>query len=240
MDYWDGNAKWHKLWLEHNEYHKIIIEILTTLVQPGWKILDIGAGSGVLSLPLCDIGCEVTALEPSAGMKNLLYEESLKRGIDIFSVDARRWEDFPDNHIQDFDLIIACNSLHLTQMNFSAALEKVFAAKPQNMFIISECCFLEIMGKKRYRDLTMVFSECFNTESSYAYHCLDDVFEHWSFRHGRFPGRFERQAALSEVIYDGHLWIKDFVTTGIHWWKRFPEGQQKGMLRPIAEGYAEQ
>ena len=61
VDYWDGNAKWHKLWVEHNAYHNKIIQLLTTFVQPGWKVLDIGAGNGVLSLPLCAIGCRVTA-----------------------------------------------------------------------------------------------------------------------------------------------------------------------------------
>jgi len=46
------------------------------MVEPGWKVLDIGAGNGVLSLPLCAIGCEVTALEPSWGMRSLF----LRRG----------------------------------------------------------------------------------------------------------------------------------------------------------------
>jgi hypothetical protein len=97
------------------------------------------------------------------------------------------------------------------------------------------------MEKRTYRDFTMVFAECSETESSYAYHCLDDVFEHWSFRHGRVPNQFERQIILSEVIYDNnHLWNKGFATTGIYWWKRFSEGQQSGMLSPLAEWYVEQ
>ena len=45
---------------------------LTTMVSPGWRVLDMGAGSGILSLPRCTIGCEVTAMEPSIGMRSLL------------------------------------------------------------------------------------------------------------------------------------------------------------------------
>lgn len=90
--FWDGYAKWYKLWIEHNNYHDRIIEVITTMVKPGWRVLDIGAGKGGLSLPLCAIGCDVTAIEPSRGMRNLFYEEDFKRGIDWVNVDERRRE----------------------------------------------------------------------------------------------------------------------------------------------------
>jgi ubiquinone/menaquinone biosynthesis C-methylase UbiE len=221
VDYWDGNAKWHKLWVEHNEYHNRIIEILTTFAQPGWKVLDVGAGNGVLAMPLCAIGCEVTVLEPSEGMRNLLYEESLKRGIGKFSVDTRRWEDVSCHHIQNYDLVIACNSLHLTQMGFSTALEKIFTARPKNVFIASEFSLPEIMGKRKYHDYTMIFAECFKTESSYAYHSLEDVFEHFISKYERLPDYDEKLDILSELIYEkGHIWKKGSAAVSMYWWTK--------------------
>jgi len=82
VGFWDGYARWYKLWMEHNHYHDRIIGMLTEHVAPGWRVLDIGSGNGVLSLPLCAIGCEVTALEPSVGMRNLLFAEAFSRGMD--------------------------------------------------------------------------------------------------------------------------------------------------------------
>jgi len=96
VSYWDGYSQWYQSWYEHNDYHHGILETLMEMVRPGWKVLDIGAGNGVLSLPLCAIGCEVRALEPSAGMRNLLHQETAKRDIHWIRVDHRRWEDISD------------------------------------------------------------------------------------------------------------------------------------------------
>ena len=87
VGFWDGYARWYKLWVEHNSYHAPIIDFLRQTVEPGWRVLDIGAGSGVLSLPLSAMGCEVTAIEPSIQMRRLLFEEMFRRGMDA---DGRR------------------------------------------------------------------------------------------------------------------------------------------------------
>ena len=63
----DSHVQSYKLWMEHKNYHDRIIHALTTMISLGWRVLDIGAGRGILSLLLCAIGCDVTAMEPSAG-----------------------------------------------------------------------------------------------------------------------------------------------------------------------------
>ena len=90
LSFWDGYAPWYRLWMEHTGYHNRIIEALTDMVRPGWKVLDIGAGNGVLSLPLAAIECEVTALEPSIGMRTLLYEETFRQGLKTSSSSGRQ------------------------------------------------------------------------------------------------------------------------------------------------------
>ncbi|MDP2755432.1 MAG: class I SAM-dependent methyltransferase [Nitrospirota bacterium] len=224
VKFWDSYSKWYKLWMEHNNYHDRIIEVLTTMVEPGWKVLDIGAGNGVLSLPPCAIGCDVTALEPSIGMRNLLFEEAFKRGIDWINVNERRWEDMPFHQLKGYDLIMACNSLHLTQMGFGEAVEKIFQANPKYVFVITELGPQEIKVKWHYSNHTMAFSKCYEAESSFAYHSMNESFEHWAFKKGRRPYPDEEIDIKAQLIFeDGHFWMKDAAYVGMYWWKRKDE-----------------
>jgi len=219
--YWDKNAKWHKVWAEHNTYHSRIIDILKTFVLPGWRVLDIGAGNGVLSIPLSALGCRVTALEPSEGMRKLLEDESRRKSLTAFPIEFRKWEDMPLQEVYGYDLIVASNSLHLTEIGFTAALQKVFLAKPINAFIILEKSSLELPAKSTFQEYECFFEEHYITESSYAYHCHEDAFEHWCFRRGRLPGLSERPEIISALSHDrGHLWSKGQAKVNMYWWTK--------------------
>lgn len=217
--YWDENAKWYKLWAEHNTYHSRIIDILNAFVLPGWRVLDIGAGNGVLSIPMSALGCKVTALEPSEGMRKLLEDESRRKSSTAFPIEFRKWEDIPLREVYDYDLIVASNSLHLTTIGFTAALQKVFLAKPLHAFIISEKSSLELPAESAFQEYACFFEEHYITESSYAYHCHEDAFDHWCFRRGRLPGLSERPAIMSALSHErGHLWSKGKATVNMYWW----------------------
>jgi SAM-dependent methyltransferase len=219
VNYWNENAKWYKLWIEHNHYHNRIIEILTAFVQPGWRVLDIGAGNGVLSLPLCAIGCEVIAIEPSHGMRRLLYDEALKRGIDWIKVEDKKWEDIEAVYFKDYDLIMACNSLHLTGIDFHKSLQKIFNSKPKNVFLVVEH-YPGIRVKWPHDEYTQLFAQCYQTESSFAYHHIDEVFEHCSFKKGHALCHEEKMDIKARLTFShDHLWIKETALVQIFWWK---------------------
>lgn len=221
LQFWDKNAKWYKLWVEHNNYHNEIIKILTSFVKSEWKVLDIGAGNGILALPLCLIGCRVTAVEPSEGMRNLLYEEIKRTGINNVSIEIRKWEDIPLDEIAGHDLIIASNSLHVTEVGFLLSLEKIFWAKPKNIFIVTEKHFADLTSKENYLGYEMMFEKYYEIESSYAYHSLEDAFEHWTFKNGRMPVYNDKIELMLQLKYEnGHLWKKGYTTVGIFLWSK--------------------
>lgn len=219
--FWDDYARWYKLWMEHTQYHQRIIEVLLTMSEPGWRVLDIGAGNGILSFPLSRRGCEVTALEPSLAMRNLLYEEASKNRIEGLSVDERIWEEVPCDEFPNYDLIIACNTLHLTQIGLEGALAKIFRTRPINVFLITELGHADIRVKWRYGHNTLVFKKFCEVDSSFAYHHLNELVEHWTFKRGCKLQPGEIRALKERIVLQGsHLWIKETAQVMICCWKR--------------------
>jgi hypothetical protein len=220
VKFWDGFAPWYKLWIEHNHYHDRIIDVLTTMVEPSWKVLDIGTGSGVLSLPLCAIGCDVTALEPSIGMRGLLFEKAFNRGIDWIKVDDSRWEDAPSFYFWRCDLIMACNSLHLTEHGFERSLGKAFRTDARNMFVVTELA-PGIRTKWSYGDCSMLFAKTYETDCFFAYHHLTEVWDHHAYKKScPLSPEEELEIRANLTVEDGHVVIKDKAYVSMYGWRK--------------------
>jgi ubiquinone/menaquinone biosynthesis C-methylase UbiE len=220
IPFWDGYARWYKLWLEHNPYHDKILEILISRIKPGWKVIDIGAGNGILSLPIRAIGCNVTALEPSSAMTNLFYEEAFARGVNWITVNEKKWEDIDPYAPQGTDLIIACNSLHLTEIGFEAALKKAFHVGPNHLFLVTEL-YQDTKLPWPQTGYRMLFSKSYEIESSFAYHHIDEAKEHWAFKNGgKLCPNQEKEVTEQLTFRDDHWGLRDRVRVGIYWWEK--------------------
>lgn len=219
--FWDAQAPWQQSWLAHCCYHRDIIPLVLGQTSPGWKVLDIGAGSGVLALPLQQQGCQVTALEPSRGMRDLLRQALRQNPSAHLSIDRRRWEEVSLSQLRGYHLILACNSLHVTSLGFTAALDRIFRAAPQHVCVISESRFVPETAFQPPGSYRLRWQQYLTADSSLAYHSLNEVWEYFQHHWGRPPTPKEKATLKQELSYrQQHYWLLQRVPLGIWWWSK--------------------
>ena len=226
VDYWNGNARWYELWIEHNNYHEGIIAILKSIAKPGWKVLDIGGGGGVLAIPLMISGCEVVVVEPSQGMRGLLARAMTAMDTaSTITVDARAWEEIPPLDLAKHDLIVASNSLHLVAQGFQQAIRRLFNARATRIFIVTEKPVHRLDSYAEATGYRLILSQTERKESSYVYHSREEALEHWAFKHGRYPDTAEEGEILSGLSEEGgHLRMKGRATIHTYCWRKVEDG----------------
>ena len=115
------------------------------------RVLDIGAGPGTLAIPLAPLAKEITAVEPGAGMVEILRNHADREGIRNITCVQKLWEDV--DIVRDlaapYDIVIA--SLSLTMYDIREALFKMDAAASGSvhLFWFADMPFWE----KMYADL---------------------------------------------------------------------------------------
>ncbi len=178
--FWDRFAPWYEKWLMRGGYHKVILHELRGIIEKEWNVLDIGAGTGVLSIPMASFGCEVTAVEPSGGMIDIFRHKLEVLSIPNVRVLKRKWEEISHQDFQ-YDLIIACNSLHLVHGGFISAMEKVFEFKSLNVCLITEINndyyidFKEIDSLQN--EYNFLFIKTYSVDSSFCFKDMNEVDE---------------------------------------------------------------
>jgi SAM-dependent methyltransferase len=66
--------------LEAAAWRRALLEALPT---PGARVLDVGAGTGALSLLAAELGYRVTGLDLSAGMLSVAKDKAAERGLEV-------------------------------------------------------------------------------------------------------------------------------------------------------------
>jgi len=197
---------------------------LENLARPSWKVLDIGSGGGVLALPLAKNNCNIVAIEPSSAMRSLINRNAININNNDIMIDTRRWEDVSVQDYYKYDLIIACNSLHLTSIGFRDGLCKIFHAGPKNIFVVTEKLYPAVVEMAEYSNYTMFCSASYEVESSFVYHNIDEAIEHWTLLKGSVLKSEEQDDIISRLVCrDSHYVIRDRACINLFWWKETDE-----------------
>jgi len=99
------------------------------------RVLDIGAGPGVLAIPIAKKVQHVTAVEPGDGMVSVLKEKMAEHDVQNISIVQKRWEDVDVNaDLQPpYDVVIASFSLGMLEIR--AAIEKMVAVSSKYVYL---------------------------------------------------------------------------------------------------------
>lgn len=211
-DFWDTFAPWYERWASRGQYHKPILYELSQMIEQGWKVLDIGAATGVLSIPMASLGCSVHALEPSNGMQEILKRKLSELNIKVDTL-QKRWEDY-EGEKKQFNLILACNSLHLTEGGIKGGMRRVFEFLPEYVCLITEINqslfidFREIDSLQK--DYQFLYIRNYRCDSSFIFENQSEL--------DSFKETFNLDIETEEV--DGRLIQKDWTDIAVLWWER--------------------
>ena len=132
-EFWDGFDLWDR-YETHIRYPGRLLDAVRERVDAEATVLDIGAGTGSLALPLAAAGKSVTALEPSAAQVERLRRKMNGEGIENITVVCQRWEDAEIETIGRHDVVIASHSLFM--MDLPAALRKMLDVAARQVFLV--------------------------------------------------------------------------------------------------------
>lgn len=127
---WDSNGAGERYWKEVQTTQKARIEM--TLrgmdLSPDSGVLDIGAGPGVLSIPISKKAAHVTAVEPSSSMMQYLKYKMTEQNTHNITCIEKRWDDVDIEKDLKAPYNVVLSSLSLGMYDIEASLKKMIAA----------------------------------------------------------------------------------------------------------------
>jgi len=217
--HWDSKARgFNKRVMKNPE--RATNQVATLGLLPHETVLDVGAGTGRLAIPMARIARSVTALDQSKGMLACLEENMAKEGIENIRCIHKGWEELAEGEIEPHDVVLSSNSLGVLNLRESLAKMDSMAKRAVYIFTFADrrrddgfADFLR--GGKRARhhfggpaDYLVIYNlladmgifadiKIMNWQSSEHYSDLDEAVAEWKEMH-EIPA--EREPELREFL----------------------------------------
>jgi len=132
--HWDSRARvFNKRVMKDKERANSQVAILG--LTSGETVLDVGAGTGRLALPMARLAKSVTALDQSSGMLACLRENMAAEGIENVRCIQKSWQDVSPGELEPHDVVLSSNSLGVYDLK--EALSKMNALAKRAVYIFT-------------------------------------------------------------------------------------------------------
>lgn len=132
--HWDSRARlFNKRVMKNRERAKSQVAILG--LTQAETVLDVGAGTGRLALPMARQAKSVTAVDQSSGMLACLKENMAAEGIGNIRCIQKSWQDVALDEIEPHDVVLSSNSLGVYDLK--EALSKMDALAKRAVYIFT-------------------------------------------------------------------------------------------------------
>lgn len=194
-DFWDKWAKTIPLKTGHSDY---VEEVLGRMrFSKDDSILDVGAGTGAMTIPLARQVRRVTALDQSSGMLEVIRETAKKQMLGNITTVNMDWEDAQiTSRVESHDIVLASRSLPSTKSivaslssinNTARKLAYITWKADSRDTIEEEICKRLGINYKPFPDYMLLYNllyslgiranaEIFNIDAERVYRSLDDAF----------------------------------------------------------------
>jgi FkbM family methyltransferase len=88
-----------------------LLDFILSRLGPEMTVLDVGAGIGRWTVPIAKVARQVTAVEPVAGMRDVLAERVAFHGLTNLEIVAAPWM---DADVRPHDVVIAAHATYTT------------------------------------------------------------------------------------------------------------------------------
>lgn len=131
-EYWDGQSPRYNR--GHNACHSPIVDRLEKYINSDTTVLDIGAGTGALTIPLAKKAKKVISIEPSVGMLDYLKSTALKENLSNIEFINNGWECAEISG--QYDIVICSHALYFIH-DIKKSLRRMIDVTGKYLFLMT-------------------------------------------------------------------------------------------------------